>query len=72
MGQATGKEVGLFEAIHTLRAMRRLKPDPVPEEAIRAILEAATKAPSGMNRQPWAFIVVSADEHLKLSPRVWG
>ncbi len=48
----------VFEAIGTLRAMRRLKPDPVSDGDIWRILDAATKAPSGGNRQPWNFIVV--------------
>jgi nitroreductase len=51
-------ELGLFETLNTLRAMRRLKPDPVPQEMIRKILDAGTRAPSGMNSQPWAFVVV--------------
>jgi nitroreductase len=51
-------EIGLFEAIDTLRSLRHLKPDPVPEAALRRILEAAIKAPSGMNAQPWNFVVV--------------
>jgi len=50
--------VDLFEAIGTLRAMRRLKPDPVSDEALRTILDAAIKAPSGGNRQPWNFLVI--------------
>jgi nitroreductase len=49
----------ILEAIYTLRAMRRLKPDPVPEELVWKVLEAATRAPSGGNRQPWGFIVVT-------------
>ncbi len=48
----------VFEAIGTLRAMRRLKPDPVSDEDLWKILDAAIKAPSGGNRQPWNFIVV--------------
>lgn len=48
----------LFEAIQTLRAMRRLKPDPIPDDVLRQILEAAIRAPSGGNRQPWFFLVV--------------
>lgn len=52
----------LFEAIDTLRAMRRLKPDPVPDELIQQVLEAATKAGSGGNRQPWAFLVIRDPE----------
>jgi nitroreductase len=48
----------LFEAIYTLRSMRRLKPDPIPDDAIRTILDAAIRAASGSNQQAWAFIVV--------------
>ena len=48
----------LFEAIGTQRAMRRLKDDPVSDEDVWKILNAAIKAPSGGNRQPWNFIVV--------------
>jgi nitroreductase len=49
---------GLFEIIHTTRSMRRLKPDPVPDELIRTILEAGTCAPSGGNMQRWRFLVI--------------
>jgi nitroreductase len=52
----------VFEAIGTLRAMRRLKPDPVSDGDVWKILDAATKAPSGGNRQPWNFIVVRDPE----------
>ena len=52
----------IFEAINSQRAMRRLKPDPVPEELIWKLLDAAIKAPSGGNRQPWNFIVIRDDE----------
>jgi len=50
---------GLFETIHTLRAMRRLKPDPVPDAVIQKVLAAGTCAPSGQNLQRWAFLVVT-------------
>ena len=46
------------EAIFTQRAIRRLKPDPIPESDLRDVLEAATRAPSGGNSQPWHFVVV--------------
>lgn len=52
----------LFEAIYTTRAMRRLKPDPVPDAVIRAVLDAAIRAPSGGNQQSWAFVVVRDPE----------
>ena len=54
----------LFEAIKTQRAMRRLKPDPIPDDYLRKILEAAIHAPSGGNRQRWAFIMVRDREQL--------
>jgi nitroreductase len=49
----------LYEAIYTTRAMRRLRPDPVASATIVKIIEAATMGPSGSNRQPWFFIVVT-------------
>ncbi len=48
----------LFEIISTTRAMRRLKPDPVPDDLIRKILEAGVSAASGGNRQHWRFMVI--------------
>ena len=51
-------EIGLFEAIYSARSLRRLKPDPVPDELITQILDAAIRAPSAGNAQNWAFIVV--------------
>jgi nitroreductase len=48
----------LFEAMSTQRAMRRLKPDPIPDSVIRQILDLAICAPSGGNRQGWSFVVV--------------
>lgn len=50
------------EAIFTTRAMRRLRPEPVPEEDLRFLVEAAVQAPSAENRQPWAFVVVTDPE----------
>ncbi len=54
----TDPSADLFEIMATTRSMRRLKPDPVPEEMIRKILEAGTYAPSGGNMQRWRFLVV--------------
>jgi nitroreductase len=48
----------LFEIMQTTRAMRRLKPDPVPDELIRKILEAGVCAPNGGNTQRWRFLVI--------------
>jgi nitroreductase len=54
----------LFEIIHTTRAMRRLKPDPVPDELIRKILLAGQAAASGGNTQRWRFLVLK-DQKIK-------
>ena len=53
------EEIGLFETINTQRQPTRFKPDPVPKEAIEKIIDAATKAPSGVNSQPWDFVVIT-------------
>ena len=52
------RDIGLFEAIHSARSLRRLKPDPLPERLITQVLDAAIRAPSGGNAQNWAFLVV--------------
>ncbi|MCS6927701.1 MAG: nitroreductase family protein [Candidatus Binatia bacterium] len=51
-------EPGVFEVMYTTRSLRRLKPDPVPDEVIYRILDAAIRAPSGGNTQHWRFLVV--------------
>lgn len=51
-------EPGLFEIMYSLRSMRRLKPDPVPDELVWKLLDAAIRAPSGGNTQPWRFLVI--------------
>jgi nitroreductase len=51
-------ELGLYEALRTTRAVRRLRPDPIPDAVLCRVLEAATWAPSGGNRQPWRMLVV--------------
>src|SRR5438445_2329574 len=55
-------DIGLFEAINNMRAMRRLKPDPVPDELIRKIIDAGLRAPTGGDVQNWRFIVVKDPE----------
>jgi nitroreductase len=49
---------GLFETLYTTRALRRFKPDAVPDEAVFQILDAAIRAPSGQNAQDWRFLIV--------------
>ena len=55
--EAAPNTADLFEIMRTTRSMRRLKPDPVPNELIQKILEAGVCAPSGGNMQRWRFLV---------------
>src|SRR5262249_22442988 len=57
-----GEDVPLLEGVRTTRAIRRLRPDPVPPALIRKVCEAGTFAPSGGNRQPWTFVAVTDPE----------
>src|SRR5437899_10173973 len=56
------KDVGLLETIYSSRALRRFRSDPVPDEVLAAILEAAIQAPSAGNGQNWLFVVVRDHE----------
>ena len=47
-----------FEVIERRRSIRKFKPNPIPKEDLKKILDAGRLAPSGGNRQPWQFIVV--------------
>lgn len=49
----------LYEVIRTRRSVRRYRPDPIPQEVLDRVLDAARIAPSGSNRQPTRLIVVS-------------
>ena len=60
----------LFEIIESCRAMRRLKPDPVPDELIARILRAGSCAPNGGNTQKWRFLVIK-DRKIKDAVAVW-
>jgi len=51
-----------LEALYTTRAMRRMKPDPVPDEVMERLFDAAVRAPSSGNQQTCRFMVVSDPE----------
>jgi nitroreductase len=51
--------VGLLEGLATTRTIRRYRDEPVPDDVLRDILFAATRAPSGSNRQPFRFLVLT-------------
>jgi nitroreductase len=52
----------LHEALYTTRAMRRVRPDPIPDDVQARILDAAIRAPNGGNTQPWRFVLVDSPE----------
>lgn len=53
------------DAMFTQRAIRKLRPDPIPGEDIRTIIEAAVKAPNGGNRQPARLLVLTDRETIR-------
>jgi nitroreductase len=61
----------LLEIMATTRAMRRLRPDPVPDEILIKLVEAATWAPNGANRQNHAFLVVTRRDQMRRLAQLW-
>jgi nitroreductase len=55
-------QIDLDQAMSTLRAVRRLRPDPIPDAVMERVLQAAAWAPSGGNQQPWHLVVVTDPE----------
>ena len=51
--------LSVLEALHSTPARRYLSAEPIPDEVIRALLDAAVRGPSGGNRQGWAWVVVT-------------
>jgi len=64
--------VGLLDGLTTTRSIRRYTDDPIPESALRDILFAATRAPSGSNRQPFRFMVLRDSEVAREAKRLVG
>jgi nitroreductase len=64
--------VGLLHGLTTTRAIRRYTDEPLPEDALRDILFAATRAPSGSNRQPFRFVVLRDSEVARAAKRLVG
>jgi nitroreductase len=72
--------IGLLEGIASTRAIRRYRNEPVPTDALSTMMFAATRAPSGSNRQPFRFLVLrdgpKAVEAKRLigesARRIWG
>lgn len=55
----------VFEAVRTLLAVRSYQKKPIPDALVRRIVEAGRLTGSGMNRQPWHFVVIRDPESLR-------
>ena len=64
-------DASLLEVMTTMRAMRRLRPDPVPDALIRELIEAAMYAPSAGHQQGQVFIVVTDRDRIARLAAVW-
>jgi nitroreductase len=67
-----GEDAPILEVMSTLRAMRRLKPDPVPDELLERLVEAASWAPSGGNEQALEFVVVTDRDVMARLAGLWS
>ena len=63
---------GLFEGMATTRSIRRFRPDPIPDDLLRSVLEAATWAPSGSNMQNWRLLVIRDPEKRRKIGELYG
>lgn len=66
-----GPDAPILEVMATMRAMRRLKPDPVAPELLDALVEAATWAPSGGNLQAYSYVVVTDRAQMSRLAEPW-
>ena len=62
-------DISVFEAIYNQRQFTRYKSDPVPRDVIEKIIDAATKAPSGGNKQPWHFVAITERDLIEKNRR---
>lgn len=66
-----GPDAPILEVMRSMRAMRRLRPDPVPMELLRQVVEAATWAPSAANSQGYSFIIVTDRDQIRRLAPLW-
>jgi nitroreductase len=69
-GASPGEPLTALEALHSTPARRYLSPDPIPDDVLWAILDAAIRGPSGGNSQRWGWVVVT-DQEVKDRVAVW-
>jgi nitroreductase len=67
---ADGQPLSALAALHSTPSRRYLAPDPIPEDVLWAILDAAIRGPSGGNRQQWGWVVVT-DQAVKERVAGW-
>jgi nitroreductase len=66
-----GEDVAALHVMATTRAMRRLNPDPVPEQLLKRLIEAATYAPTAGNAQTNEFVVVTDRDQMQRLAVLW-
>jgi nitroreductase len=64
------QKLTVLEALHSTPARRYLAPDPIPDDVLWAILDAAIRGPSGGNAQRWGWVVVT-DQEIKDRVAAW-
>lgn len=62
----------LYDAMSTLRAVRKLRPDPIPDDVLERVLQAACWAPTGGNQQPWRVVVVTDPDRKRDLKDIYG
>lgn len=70
-GVPVGGDAPVLEVLATMRAMRGLRPDPIPRELLERVVEAGTWGPTGGNTQEWSFIVVDDREVISRIAPIW-
>lgn len=66
-----GPDTSVTHIMASMRAMRRLKPDPVPRELLTELVRAATWAPSGSDAQHYHFVVVDSRDRMAELAELW-
>jgi nitroreductase len=66
-----GADAPVFEVLSTVRAMRRLKPDPVPSELLERLVEVASWAPTASNGQGYRFVIVTDRDQVAKLAELW-
>jgi nitroreductase len=68
---AHSNDAKLFDIMYTCRSMRRLRPDPVADEVLLELVDAALQGPSGSNAQHWTIIVVKDVAQKRKIQEIW-